>query len=1304
VIIALKPTTCARKDILIKQGDFIEEIIFVKHGIIQFETIIRIEEEIEGNPYQMNQFNFPEISNKDISTEKIKILELRKNEHFGDSLMIDNIRSPITLSTKTKFADLYLMNKMDVMRLVDIFPSTFEKIYEKSSINYQRIFEKILKLKKQNLILKNKIQNKNGKESNKNKHFLDLNFILDKEISKHQHENKGKDNSIKLKIKKVLDLEKKRTKFFINLSKNNSNKEFNYQENEDDSIENKQNFLELLSNRILNQSANQIFDIENCSISDRKENKNLEKSNFLKVNNLLSSRSHNKRNSFDINNKDSELNSSRSNKFKNEESILEKKDKASNSEFINKRNTLKGNFETGNIIIEKNTKKVKFPDNLSNEIKNSISSIDSSLIANQIINNSLKINPSLNSDKKSINQSIIIHQNISDYNFEKDSYELNHNGQILNKKRNTFEDSLIPNENSSENSYLKNININNIPEIIPKIFLNNSFKNDNISDYRKIDFKNQSTENVKLHSPKTLYFNKNNLKKNSENINQSNLILQNNNCKKDDFHELIYLDDKNHKDISNDLILEIKQDSNFIGNEMFNKFDKKFLKTFEEDALEKSIRIISRKNDCLINEYNSNLMAQNNLEKNKSNFNEEMTKKNDLEKSSKSVSSLSGQEIKTGKNIFYKEESSFVKDNLKKNNKEEFDFFYDKKSVNIYVKNKKECEKTKKNHLSNSQLLITSPKILLCEKCNCFIKCKINKIEKKIYELYNEEYVVQNVDNICLLGSTEEDSSGKDSTYKNIKLKAKNKNYNNLNIKNNKININNIHINNSNSNFPITIETTNNLKNNVNIQNILKKKSKKNNDNAKKGSKKNINDLENKDIVEKINNPLHELIEIYSSKENIYINKLHLKEDSNWMITEDVTNKEKRIKTQSDYFLDDENENLNPEESKNILNSLNKDSYEPYSSTIKNYFSNRDATCSNKTVLKTKGLTSKSSKNVSINKTEMEKGQLYKLNSSSKEQAISIANNSEENINDNEKNTNFNKFKQMKNIDLFENILRNNVAFANFKSSRNIKKSRIFELNNQTDMKNHNISAQEKSVKEAIKRKITKKSLKKTLNSNKKDKKNKDIPVIKKLSDFNVLPQKGNLPVLKLLDKEDSNNSGYNSSSDESIIKLDKLKFKKDEKINCKKEKKLGKSKSKNLKNKYNKLKKKIKTKEEIENLQSSQVGNFKEILSNFKFLNDKELSKSFISKLNPSQNNVNNLLKNKNEKLNQIINSENNKNVNNQKFIDFKNNNSLKNSNDLLFNAFKQSFKIKKKEIKNQINNDEINKKLDNIMNLLKI
>ena len=58
-------------------------------------------EDLDSNSESENNENF----------EDIKILEIRKNEHFGDILMFLNLRSPLILRTKTKKAELFLLHK-----------------------------------------------------------------------------------------------------------------------------------------------------------------------------------------------------------------------------------------------------------------------------------------------------------------------------------------------------------------------------------------------------------------------------------------------------------------------------------------------------------------------------------------------------------------------------------------------------------------------------------------------------------------------------------------------------------------------------------------------------------------------------------------------------------------------------------------------------------------------------------------------------------------------------------------------------------------------------------------------------------------------------------------------------------------------------------------------------------------------------------------------------------------------------------------------------------------------------------------
>lgn len=185
-IMALKPTKSSKKDILLKQGEFIEEVIFVKRGYLDLEVIFdfqldetsisvihnqhaeleqkwsildKIKNEADhANKITSRQSNLKlnktntgkpeelkaneEKDAKYISKQlfdKYKILSLRQNEHFGDALMIENKRSPITIETKSKTAEIFLMNKSELIKLIDEFSEIVEKILEKSYFNLEKI-------------------------------------------------------------------------------------------------------------------------------------------------------------------------------------------------------------------------------------------------------------------------------------------------------------------------------------------------------------------------------------------------------------------------------------------------------------------------------------------------------------------------------------------------------------------------------------------------------------------------------------------------------------------------------------------------------------------------------------------------------------------------------------------------------------------------------------------------------------------------------------------------------------------------------------------------------------------------------------------------------------------------------------------------------------------------------------------------------------------------------------------------------------------------------------------------------------
>jgi len=224
-VMMLKPTKFRKRDILVKQGDLIEEIIFLKKGYLDLEVSLECSyikpEDLNKDKFEYNlkkntsltnyKSSFTNsISNKkdnsimeksfdifkgsssyhpeedifdkdkknkvknklfldesdknfskrsikvnfeldkkyeNLQDNKFKILSLRQNEHYGDALMIDNKRSPITLKTKSKSAEIFLMAKMDFVLLIEKYAYIIEEIYEKSSVNMRRINAYIKNLK-----------------------------------------------------------------------------------------------------------------------------------------------------------------------------------------------------------------------------------------------------------------------------------------------------------------------------------------------------------------------------------------------------------------------------------------------------------------------------------------------------------------------------------------------------------------------------------------------------------------------------------------------------------------------------------------------------------------------------------------------------------------------------------------------------------------------------------------------------------------------------------------------------------------------------------------------------------------------------------------------------------------------------------------------------------------------------------------------------------------------------------------------------------------------------------------------------
>ena len=237
VLLAFKPILASKYDVLVKEGDYIAEVIFVKTGILSLEIAIRSKEkrvrpggtgkEVFHNKAYLNtsyshinllptkktnmlmmytrsshhglthnrsqflesKLSFNHLSrnyqdNKDsdnesyeelneqkhingkqekVRVEFVKILEIRKNEHFGDILMFLDRRSPLTVRVKSSKTELFYLEKTDAVEIASTFPVVWRKIIKKSLFNMkqmERLINKAVKVCKR--VYKENYENTKG--------------------------------------------------------------------------------------------------------------------------------------------------------------------------------------------------------------------------------------------------------------------------------------------------------------------------------------------------------------------------------------------------------------------------------------------------------------------------------------------------------------------------------------------------------------------------------------------------------------------------------------------------------------------------------------------------------------------------------------------------------------------------------------------------------------------------------------------------------------------------------------------------------------------------------------------------------------------------------------------------------------------------------------------------------------------------------------------------------------------------------------------------------------------------------------
>ena len=181
ILLSFKPLIAVKNDILIKNGDFMEEIIFIKTGKLSLDVPVDLySKKKSGNlsgvlcsnknlikNYSkektiifdnncinyVNNYNNDKFKNDDLNerlkkkflnnekkiTTYIQILILRENEHFGIITIFLNKRSPLRVKVRSKESELLLLKKEDILELASQFPQIWKKINQRSLINYNQV-------------------------------------------------------------------------------------------------------------------------------------------------------------------------------------------------------------------------------------------------------------------------------------------------------------------------------------------------------------------------------------------------------------------------------------------------------------------------------------------------------------------------------------------------------------------------------------------------------------------------------------------------------------------------------------------------------------------------------------------------------------------------------------------------------------------------------------------------------------------------------------------------------------------------------------------------------------------------------------------------------------------------------------------------------------------------------------------------------------------------------------------------------------------------------------------------------------
>lgn len=159
IVFCMRPMRAFKKEYLVIEGENLNEVYFVRRGVISVHL---------GPKYNES-----------------KIMEIRKNEHFGDVLVISKTKSPVTLKVASSYVDLLIVRKQDFSHISKEFPEEFEDAILLSTYNFMALLEIIEKKQKEKLFeelkkpKESKLSNEDFIENLMNKNTTEKNMMFD---------------------------------------------------------------------------------------------------------------------------------------------------------------------------------------------------------------------------------------------------------------------------------------------------------------------------------------------------------------------------------------------------------------------------------------------------------------------------------------------------------------------------------------------------------------------------------------------------------------------------------------------------------------------------------------------------------------------------------------------------------------------------------------------------------------------------------------------------------------------------------------------------------------------------------------------------------------------------------------------------------------------------------------------------------------------------------------------------------------------------------------------------------------------